>query len=106
MPRQDFRVRTDGIDPQHDLPAFEEPEEELPLFCKNASARQMRSELAMRRSRRAAKSTMATRPQTCSFRREVGLDSECDKRNCALLSYLWLHPRRSDPVIVCANSHI
>ena len=47
-----------------------------------------------------------TRPQTCSFRREVGLGSECNKRNCALLSYLWLHSRGSDPVIVRANPHI
>ncbi len=66
----------------------------------------MRSELAMRRSPRAAKSTIATRPQTCRFRREVGLDSECNKRNCALMSYLWLHPRGSDPVIVRANAHL
>ena len=29
---KDFRVRTDGIGPQHDLPTFEEPKEKLPLF--------------------------------------------------------------------------
>ena len=27
-----FVVRTDDIDPQHDFPTFEEPEEETPLF--------------------------------------------------------------------------
>src|SRR5947207_234949 len=41
-----------------------------------------------------------------TFRREVGLGSECNKRNCALMSYLWLHPRGSDPIVVGTHPHL
>src|SRR5438874_12291112 len=60
---------------------------------------------AMRRTRRAAKSSNPI-PRSADFDVKVGLGSECNKRNCALMSYLWLHPPSPDPIVVGTHPHL